>query len=518
VRVSGRGVQLDEAGPAAPLATTGSTDAVDVCFDGRRVWSFSPSRDADHDGWVAWPPALRPFLDGRADVSLAAYGTAHELFRGEVRFGTGEGRVRVVDRSGYPVSVDKAGRLQKTFTQATVEERQELARAAAGVVEALTEACGLDAYLNYGSLLGAVRAGHLIGHDSDVDLGYYSRFTHPFDIVREQRAAVRTLRRRGWWVVRLSGANLKVWLPQDDGRRTGIDVFGSFHIGDRFHVMGSMRGVLDPAAILPFGETTLEGVRFPAPRDTDAFLTYLYGPSWRTPDPAFSFDHPVANVRRMDGWFRGQRHRVRHWERFYVSADLERLPESPSLFAQWVHERAEKAPIADLGCGNGRDAIWFADLGHPVRAYEYSNRARELTDRVAARRGVAVHGQKLNLEDTARVLRTGAGLAREPQPWHVYARGLLDVLAPSGRANLWRLASMAGRRGGQTYVEFRTPRSRGEPKYFGAHPRSYLVPERVVDEIQQHGGTVTERLVGRGLAPLGAEDPHICRLVVRWTR
>ncbi len=40
-------------------------------------------------------------------------------------------------------------------------------------------------YLCYGALLGAMRTGRMIGHDSDVDLCYYSHQTTPVDIIRE---------------------------------------------------------------------------------------------------------------------------------------------------------------------------------------------------------------------------------------------------------------------------------------------------------------------------------------------
>jgi hypothetical protein len=99
----------------------------------------------------------------------------------------------------------------------------------------------------------------------------------------------------------------------------------------------------------------------------------------------------------------------------------------------------------------------------------------------------------------------------------VYARGLLDTLGPTGRDNLWRFASMVQRRGGETYLEFRTPTSRREPKFFGPHTRTFVPPDTVVREIESRGGTVVHRETGRDLAPLGNENPHICRLVVRWT-
>lgn len=496
--------------------------AVDVELDGQRVWSFS----TDHDGrpaadgriLVAWPKVLERHLDGVADVTLVDHASRDVLHAQTVRFGRSEDRVSVRDADGNPLAVDKGGRLQRDFSNTESSARAEVMDALEAVLHDLVEECGLDAYLMYGCLLGAVRDGHLIGHDSDADVAYLSRFQHPFDIIRECTQAIRRMRRLGWRAVAMSGANFKVWVPLPDGRRVGIDVFGSFHVGDRFHVTGSLTGHLDRSALLPFGTVTLEGRTIVAPADPEAVLAFTYGPDWRVPDPAFHFGHDIVDVRRMDAWFRGTRLRLRYWDAFYKSPESGRVPTEPSLFAQWVGERlsgAEPSHVLDLGTGTGRDAAYLAGLGHRVTAMDYVGKGFDRTSEQRA--DLPVRYRWFNLEDVRSVLVSGARLAHEPGTRQVYARGLLDSLGTSGRDSLWRLASMVQRRGGETFVEFRTPQSRGEPTFFGAHQRTYLRPERVTAEIEARGGHVVHHETGRDLAPLGSENPHICRLVVRWT-
>jgi hypothetical protein len=142
----------------------------------------------------------------------------------------------------------------------------------------------------------------------------------------------------GWKVVRMSAANFKIWVPLPSGKRAGVDVFGSFHVDDHFHITGSLRGRLDRSAIVPFGEIELEGVAFPAPADVERFLEFTYGPGWRVPDPAFHFDHPPANVQRMSQWFRGARNRLPHWQEFY-KGPYKKVPTAASAFAPWADER-----------------------------------------------------------------------------------------------------------------------------------------------------------------------------------
>jgi cyclopropane fatty-acyl-phospholipid synthase-like methyltransferase len=194
------------------------------------------------------------------------------------------------------------------------------------------------------------------------------------------------------------------------------------------------------------------------------------------------------------------------------------VPVEPSLFARFVDEWLGGEPVAilDVGAGTGRDASYFAGRGHEVTALDYTLLGMRRTRRRRRRRELSVTARSFNLEDLRSVLVTGARVAHEPGTREIYARGLLDAVGPTGRDNFWRFASMTQRRGGHTFVEFRTPRSRAEDKFFGVHQRTYLSPDSAVREVEAYGGQVVERVTGRDLAPLGEENPHICRLVVRW--
>jgi hypothetical protein len=512
-----RGYDVSARGILVPSSLDG---AVDVLFGEQRVWSFNPTRDGrpDQAGTrLDWPRALVPHLDGVADVRLVDHVSGEVRHDQRVRFAAGDRKVSVVDADGNPLAVDKGGRLQRDFSNTEQGAREEIMDALEAVLHDLRDKCGLDTYLMYGCLLGAVRDGHMIGHDSDADVAYLSKHTHPFDVIRECTAATRRMRSLGWQVVRMSGANFKVWVPLPDGRRCGIDVFGSFHANGRFHVTGSLTGTLDRSALVPFGTVTLEGRPIVAPARPEEVLEFTYGPSWRVPDPAFHFDHHPDDVQRMSAWFRAGRTRLRFWQDFYKSPDSARVPVEPSLFARWVHERLEEpAEILDLGTGTGRDATYLASLGHRVTALDFTWQGWRRTHTLRKQQRIRVRRRSLNLEDLRSVLVTGARYAQRPRVRQVYARGLLDTLGVSGRDNLWRFASMVQRRGGETFLEFRTPVSRGEPKFFGVHQRTFLRPETVVAEIEAYGGTVVHRQTGRDLAPLDGENPHICRLVVRW--
>src|SRR4051794_13288029 len=179
-----------------------------VSFDGRYVWSFRTPRDARPGpaGWqVAWPEALRTRLAGTTRVRID--GAGRTLFDAPVAFGGQSEPLLLTDRHGHRLAVDSAGHLIRVFAETGGDVRRQVVE---GTRQALADLRteGYDAHLSYGCLLGAVRDRRMIGHDSDADVAYLSAHTSPADVVRESYAMERALRRRGWKVVRMSGADL----------------------------------------------------------------------------------------------------------------------------------------------------------------------------------------------------------------------------------------------------------------------------------------------------------------------
>ena len=516
------------------LVVDPATDAVvDVLFDGRRVWSFWTLRDTEGRGrerLARWPEALRRFLDGSVTLTVVDHVSGDELGSAEVRLGSAQGRIRVVDKEGRPLGLDKSLTLARLFDTRSEEQLLPLLASAETVLDALRSA-GVEPFLAYGTLLGAVREGGLIGHDSDADLGYVSRHDHPADVVLESFRLQRRLVAMGLSVTRYSGLAFRVNVVEGDGAKRGLDVFGGFLHDGRLYLMGEVGSPFREEWVWPLTTVTLEGRKLPAPAEPERLLEAMYGPGWRTPDPAFKFTTPRSTVRRLDGWFRGTRGgRNLTWHRPRRRALKRRI--RPSSMVAWVQAREPAiGTFIDVGCGSGSDAYWMArrgvtSLGLDFRPSHY----RQLAAR-ARRRELPVTFEWTNVNELRSTLATGAELARRPGPRVMMARHLVDALDAPGRDQFLRLARMVVRDSGRLYLQVQRAgaAAASDSGRSGPTEPDNLTPmdvDRLVEEIEATGGRVESReelVETRADAPQGGtprknEQREVARLVVTWQR
>ena len=499
-------VHVDDDG----IRFTSSDDVVvDVTFDGRRVWSFWLQRDTEGlDGvrTVAWPQPLRRFLDGSTRLALVDHVAGAELYAAEVTLGGGAGRIDVSDKKGRPLGLDKSNRLSRLFESRDADQVAPLMDAIDTVLQAL-DAAGIEGFLAYGTLLGAYRDGRLIGHDSDADLGYVSRHTHPVDVMLESFRLQRTLVEMGFVVTRYSGIAVKVHVPEADGTIRGLDVFGGFLRDGMLYLMGEVGAPFEPEWIFPRGTVELEGRTFAAPAQPDRLLAAMYGEGWRVPDPAYEFTTPDSTRLRLNGWFRG----IRVGQgRGMGSRDL--TPDEPSAFARWVHADAPAGTgtVVDLGCGYGTDAVWLGRQGRSTWGMDAHYKSYVRMRRLAEAEGLPVRFRWVNLAEARSVLDAAADLSRVPGPRVVTARHVLDTLDRPARDHLLRLARVLTRGGGALYCQVQLPGERNPQSHGSVSPMDL---DDLLRRIADHAGAVTSETLNENDA---AGAANIARLVVTW--
>ncbi len=204
------------------------------------------------------------------------------------------------------------------------------------------------------------------------------------------------------------------------------------------------------------------------------------------------------------------RGRAEHWDSCYAAGAA---PSDPSPFAVHVrqHMSGGERDLVEVGCGNGRDSVYFAQTGLAVTAIDASPVAiefcRETHDAEIAFR----HGR---LEEAD--LPSGAFDA-------VYARFVLHAMTLDEEQVFHPAAARLLRPGGRLYLEARSihdPLARkGEvlspTERIHGHYRRFIVAEELTARVAEAGLEVESVVESNGLAVFQDDDPVVVRLAAR---
>ena len=421
-----------------------STTSLDVSFDGRRIFSVDVEdlHTSESPVQLDWPAALAPHLTGRTRISISDSESGTQLSEVDVAFDDSAERTTVQDPAGVPLVVNKWGRLGASLEGLGPEVRRLIVERSLALVDEL-KGFGLRPFVVGGTLLGGVRDGALLPHDDDADIAYLSEHTQPADVAVEAFAVGHRLAELGYEIQRHSATHMQLlFRDADESVIHYIDVFAAFfsddgRINQPFHVRGEMR--LDQ--MLPFGTVTIEGSEFPAPADTNHWLTLNYDERWREPIPGFVLETPAETRKLFDGWFGGFNFQREFWDERFIRQRASERDTTWELGASWIAaQNLRSATVLDLGSGSGALSSRLSSTGRRVIACDYSSEALRLA-RLSGLETSHVNLYRLNSLTAPRRLGIGAG-------FDVAANHLFEQVGHLGRANAFRLARMALRSGG----------------------------------------------------------------------
>lgn len=203
-----------------------------------------------------------------------------------------------------------------------------------------------------------------------------------------------------------------------------------------------------------------------------------------------------------------------YWDRFYAKPHPEL--QDPSPFARFCLDKIPAdGDLFELGCGNGRDALYFARNGVTVTACDQSTTAIDrLTTIVAASDGWRVPPRF--------IVRRFEDLADDDPHDVVYSRFTLHTVDAPTASHALRWAHRNLRPGGSLLIEARTVKDvlhgMGEPAGRDAyihdgHYRRFVRTEELAAELEGLGFTVDELAEGNGMATFGTDDPVVVRAV-----
>lgn len=183
-----------------------------------------------------------------------------------------------------------------TFNRPLTDVDQPLLwRDTEAALAAVAEVFG-PAFLNSGTLLGAVREGRFIDHDDDVDIAVLMSAASAEEAARQWFDGIATLTARG--VVEKRERRNPGMFKLNSTSGVNIDVFPAWIKEGRLYLYPHTSGELSVDDLLPLSACKTTGL--PIPRNAEAMLEVNYGPGWRQPDPGFAFPWAAANRKFAD--------------------------------------------------------------------------------------------------------------------------------------------------------------------------------------------------------------------------
>ena len=151
-------------------------------------------------------------------------------------------------------------------------------------------------------------------------------------------------------------------------------------------------------------------------------------------------------------------HRSDYWDEYYAARATTRRP-LPSQFATFVAGELDRPHhVIELGCGNGRDAIFFASYGHEVTAVDGSEAAVAGCASLAEALGETATFIRSAIDDPTLADR----LVESDGPKALYARFFVHAITDGEEEVFLDLAAKVTRPGDVLAVEYRTdPRPGG---------------------------------------------------------
>lgn len=198
-----------------------------------------------------------------------------------------------------------------------------------------------------------------------------------------------------------------------------------------------------------------------------------------------------------------------YWDQYYKN---QICTTDPSPFARYVATLVNPGKqLVELGCGNGRDALFFAAQGLEVLALDMSPVAIEGLQRLHVPHAEFQCGDFVNSD-----------IHQPSSHDYVYSRFTLHAINFNQEQVLLQRVFSGLKPGGKLFIEVR---SNHDPLYgkgrqvernayfYDNHYRRFLVLEELVGSLEKYGFQVEYAQEGQGFAPYGNDDPPVIRVV-----
>jgi SAM-dependent methyltransferase len=203
--------------------------------------------------------------------------------------------------------------------------------------------------------------------------------------------------------------------------------------------------------------------------------------------------------------------RTGYWDDYYAvrATPVRKLP---SQFATFVAgELDQRYRVIELGCGDGRDAMFFASYGHEVIGVDASHTAVDACRLLAETLGETATFLVARIEEPG----LAAQVRGDRGPRVVYARFFVHAITEAEEVSLLDLAAAITDPGDLLAVEYRTVRDLSGAKVTATHYRRFVLPAAFEARALGRGFDVTYAVEGFGFAKYRQDDAYVARTIFR---
>lgn len=200
-----------------------------------------------------------------------------------------------------------------------------------------------------------------------------------------------------------------------------------------------------------------------------------------------------------------------YWDSYYISNPPINDPSDFAVFVSGYIQSDKR--MVDLGCGNGRDSLYFINSGVNVLGVDSSQ--------------AAIDKLNLNTYSNAEFVCadfTDSLIIYGAVSDYFYSRFTIHAITKEKQDVLFNNVYKSLNPGGYFFIEVRSVNddifgkgeSAGRNSYvYNGHYRRFIVKDEIARELSEDGFAVLYNEEARGFAKFGEDDPLIIRIIAR---
>lgn len=382
----------------------------------------------------------------------------------------------------------------------------------ANVFNIIKKECAVEILPIYGTLLSYIRDGKFLPQDYDFDFCYISKKKTTKEICTEAIRIVTVLRESSIRVFISSFGFIQV-----DLNDVTINIYvGWINTNKLFLYFGIPEGIPVPY-VGAKRKLVIHERKFTLPFDPRKILNAIYGDQWAIPNAHFTYAKRILFHKNFNflvsGW--PEQTGSEFWDGFYGKKNI---PDYPSQFAIAVLSEIQKnSYILDIGCGNGRDSLFFSRYGHHIVGIDASEVGINSAIEKANNQGLSANFIYVNLYKPNNYKNF---IKHHKHCFDViYARFFIHAINALGENAFWEIAKYCLKESGNIYIEARTVKDTllstgtkiSETERISDHYRRFIKPATLISNAKKNGFKLQYKVLGQGMAKYCEEDPVVIR-------